>query len=102
MPEQSTQPEQPLVSEGVQVGQVYRDNDPRAQGRTVQVRSLTSTGSARCVVLTNAEDIQAMLDDPDGHPGSRSYQPRDCRGRRTTLKTHTLRARYTLVSQGDQ
>lgn len=88
----------------VTAGQVYALNDPRAQGRTVEVVDvlMDRTGwKAVCKVLTNSDDVQALLDDKSGTPGTRSYMPKDRRGAKTRIsltRLNTTRHRdYSLV-----
>lgn len=86
----------------VEMGQVYADADPRMKGRTMQVVGIRYTGTekeeASLKIVSNSDDVQAMLDDPDGHPGSRNYVPKDRRGQTTTISTKRLEGRdYRLV-----
>lgn len=86
-----------LVPFEVLPGQIYRDMDYRASGRTFRVDRLTPDGLyAICTVLTNYDHVQEKLDSED--PGN--YQ--DMRGSETAIKVRRLypNARgYAFVSQ---
>lgn len=71
----------------IKVGQVYADNDDRVKGRTLKVVGVGETHS-RMEVLTNAADIQRLLDDDT--PGTRSYVPKDRRGQQTVIRNDRL------------
>jgi hypothetical protein len=84
------------------VGQVYADNDDRVKGRTLKVLGVGEHHS-RLEVLTNSEDIQRLLD--DATPGTRSYVPKDRRGKQTViandrLGTSTQRG-FTLIKDAE-
>lgn len=73
----------------VQVGQTYRDTDRRNEGRTLKVVEVTNDGqSAYLETVTNPNDIQQLLD--DATPGTRSYVPKDRRGKRTRVAVYRL------------
>lgn len=71
----------------VKPGQVYADNDPRMKGRTLKVIETVGI-QALLEVLTNADDVQSLLDDET--PGTRGYKPRDRRGTRTKVGVDRL------------
>jgi hypothetical protein len=71
----------------VHVGQTYRDLDPRLAGRTLKVEEIKDD-KAIMEIVTNAEDVQDLLDDPE--PGTRNYTPEDRRGKRTTIGVERL------------
>lgn len=73
----------------VHVGQTYRDTDRRSEGRTLKVVEITDDGqSAYLETVTNPNDIQSLLDDDT--PGTRSYSPKDRRGKRTRVSVARL------------
>ncbi len=84
--------------ETVRPGQVWADNDPRSEGRTLRVDMLAE-GKAYCTILTNPNDVQAALDDPRSGPPW--VIPTDRRGKTTTISVKRFRATgsgYRLVS----
>jgi hypothetical protein len=87
----------------VQINQTYRDLDPRYSGRTLKVIGIDAAeGKARVEVLTNASDVQALLDDET--PGTRGYQPKDRRGKTTTVSVARLEGgkHYGLMAEPPQ
>ena len=87
----------------VEPGQVWADNDPRCEGRTIRVDSIDGDKAA-CTVLTNSADTQKHLDAYD-KPG-RSQYPRgpilkDTRGKVRRIALSRFRPTstgYRLVS----
>lgn len=72
----------------VRTGQVWADNDIRSKGRTVKVESVDGE-HAVCVVLTNTDDQQDVL---DRYPGQRIQGYTDRRGRSTRIAVRRLLA----------
>lgn len=86
----------------VQIGQVYRDTDPRMAGRTLRVAKVDDSDPAPTAVLevlTNSTDIQNLLDEDE--PGTRSYSPKDRRGKTTMVSVARLEEgkAYALVEE---
>lgn len=85
----------------VKIGQVYRDEDPRMEGRTLRVTKVDDSDPGATAVLetvTNPTDIQRLLDDPE--PGTRSYTPQDRRGKTTVISVARLEGDdYGLVEE---
>jgi hypothetical protein len=86
----------------VQIGQVYRDNDPRLAGRTLRVVDIEALPQKAVLeTVTNPDDVQRLLDDET--PGTRSYKPVDKRGRRTKIAVERLESsKFSLVEQGPE
>ena len=85
----------------VQPGQVWADNDGRAEGRTLLVEEVDST-CAVCRTLTNADATQRTLDAIAAGTWRDSYRPRDRRGTVTRVRLDRFRPTstgYRLVSQ---
>lgn len=76
----------------VEPGQTYRDLDPRMAGRTLRVVEIfgEQADQAKVEVVTNASDIQSLLDDET--PGTRSYRPQDRRGKTSIISVARLAA----------
>ncbi len=88
----------PVALPDVKVGQVWADNDPRSEGRTLQVVGIEE-GRAVCVVLTNDNDTQAVL---DGKAYSLVLTGRDRRGTITRINRRRFvetRRGYKLLRQ---
>jgi len=79
----------------VRVGQIWADNDWRAEGRTLRVDKV-DRDYAYCTVLTNPTKAQARLD-----AGNRS-DVRDMRGKPTRIRLDRFRPTstgYRLVAE---
>ena len=87
----------------VRPDQVWADNDPRSAGRTVRVLALTTDAAgrevARVETLTNADCDQALIDTHGAAAGGtyvgRTYVPKDCRGRTSTIRVDRMRPTST-------
>lgn len=78
----------------VRPGQVWADNDPRSKGRTLRVEEVDDV-RATCTVLTNSDQIQALVDEG-------SAWPSDTRGTKTRIKLRRFQPTstgYRLVSE---
>lgn len=87
------------MSAEVRVGQVWADNDWRAEGRTIKVVSVDAT-HATCVTLTNDNKTQEWLDNPDA---PKWYRPSDRRGKETRILLRRFKPTstgYVLISGG--
>jgi hypothetical protein len=71
----------------VKVGQVWADNDSRAQGRTLRVEAIDGD-KAVCIVLTNYAEVQESLD-----LGKTNL--RDARGKKVRIKLSRMRPTST-------
>jgi hypothetical protein len=73
----------------VRVGQIYADNDPRSEGRTLRVDDVRPGTDGRpvavCTILTNSAEVQAALDDPTS-----GYRGQDPRGRQTRIAVRRM------------
>lgn len=69
-----------------EVGQVWADNDRRNRGRTLKIVSIGKE-KVRMEVLTNTDEVQAMIDIPGE---IRGYQPKDRRGKQVLVSPHRL------------
>src|ERR1017187_3681921 len=63
----------------VRPGQIWADNDPRSEGRTLQVLRIEE-GRALCVVRTNSNWVQEWIDERDS-----KNPPSDRRGANTRI-----------------
>jgi len=101
-----------MTTTPVRVGQVWADNDPRAEGRTVKITALYTIDGveyATVKVLTNRDYDQARIDAAarEGHTnaGGRyitnvGWVPQDTRGKTRRIKVRRLRptsSGYRLV-----
>ena len=68
----------------VRPGQIWADADPRSAGRTIRVDEIVGD-KARCTVLTNYDETQAYVDNPDSKPTYMANAYRDRRGKVTTI-----------------
>jgi hypothetical protein len=71
----------------VKPGQVWADNDPRCEGRTLRVEAIEDT-KAVCVVLTNSKLTQGHLDQKTGWA-------KDMRGKTTKISLNRFRPTST-------
>ncbi len=88
----------PVTLPDVKVGQVWADNDPRSEGRTLQVIGIEE-GRAVCVILTNDNDTQAVF---DGEAYSLILSGNDRRGTITRINRRRFvdtRRGYKLLRQ---
>lgn len=78
----------------VKPGQIWADNDLRSKGRTLEVisvyQSRIADSVAVCKILTNEEETQRLIDNPQG-----SYAPKDRRGKTTTIKVRRFKPTST-------
>ena len=87
----------------VRVGQVWADNDSRADGRTLRVDTIEhSPGGdvAVCTVLTNSHGQQERIDRPAAWD-----RPKDARGKQTRVRIDRMRpmsAGYRLVKDAPE
>jgi hypothetical protein len=81
----------------VRPGQVWADNDKRAEGRTLRVDAVFGA-TALCTVLTNSNNVQRTLDTGT----ARLYGNSDRRGKRVQVAVRRMRptsSGYRLVSE---
>lgn len=84
----------------VQVGQTYKDLDPRLAGRTLRVTSIDHrVQRAEMEIVTNAEDVQDLLEDDE--PGTRNFTPQDRRGQTTRINLERLEAGKDFALMAD-
>lgn len=69
-----------VVALAVKEGQVWADNDPRAKGRTMEVKRIEPP-NAICVILTNR----------DGWDKEKNYTPKSMVGREIKIKLRRFR-----------
>ncbi len=82
----------------VKVGQVWADNDPRSEGRTVRV-DVVDGRRAFCTVITNSNLVQQDVSDPH-----RVLPVNDRRGKTTSIHLDGFdgsRRGYVLVKESE-
>jgi hypothetical protein len=84
----------------VKPGQVWADNDPRSEGRTLRIDAVDGR-AAYCTILTNADVVQAKIDDwhARGKTGPSPWA-QDRRGKTTSISLARLKptsSGYRLV-----
>jgi hypothetical protein len=83
----------------VRPGQVWADNDWRAEGRTLRVEAIQD-GKAICTILTNPTSIQERLD----RPSQADPWVRDVRNKQTRIRLDRFRPTstgYRLVQDAE-
>lgn len=86
----------------VEVGQIWADNDPRAEGRTLRIAAIVDD-HAECIIVTNPDYVQADLDRCEAK-GKKAAWTTDRRGRLTTIKISRFRPTstgYRLLDAGE-
>jgi hypothetical protein len=91
----------------IRCGQVWADNDPRCEGRTIRVDSIDGA-KAVCTVLTNSDATQRHLDAYD-RPGRSRYPSgpilKDTRGKVRRISLSRFRPTstgYRLVADAPE
>lgn len=93
----------PQPQPAVQPGQVWADNDPRCEGRTLRVERIDGE-RALCRILTNGNAVQAEIDRSSPPPRNlwRTQDRRGCTTRISLSRFRPTSTGYRLVQpEGD-